>query len=225
MTHLTKDQRSLQIHAIVRKTLLCIFASIMFIMAGCATISPEEQAQWKQATAKPFSISKVRDYIHTHPDGPYADHAARILKDEKKIAELAKDGIPESLIVPKELWPPVIKKSIAENQMRGRTVLEEVRGGAVSAKSVFGTIVMGLPKTIRGISGGVEFAGPYLPCGSRSVFIIKGQVSNIYGVPRNPIRLVYLKHGIDVKNDTIALLGGNGNIRNEDGQVVLSFPK
>lgn len=201
--------------------------AVAFVICGCATISPEEKAQWRQATAKPFSITKVRDYLHTHPGGPYADHARRILQDEKKIAALEKSGIPESLVVPEELWPPVIKKSMVGNQMRGRTVLKEAGSGLVSANPIFGTITMSMPKSISIGSGGAhgQFSGPYLPCGNRSVFIVKGQVGNIYGVPRKPIRLVYLEHGIDVKEDTLAVLGGNGHIRNEDDQIVLSFPK
>lgn len=202
-------------------------SACVILLGACATksISPEDEAAWQTARASPFSIRAVRDYMDAYPAGAYSDQARQIIEDEKTIERWVTDGMPERRIVPAVLWPAIVKGSMAGNSMRGRTVLEEERGGYVSAQTVFGRMVVGFPTSIAGVSD-AQFHGPYIPCGHRSVFIVTGQVDNLYGVPRDPLRLVYLMPDEDAKeNGKMGVLGGRGHARDERGRVVRSWPE
>jgi hypothetical protein len=159
---------------------------------------------WKAAT-DPFNIDKLQAFLNANPNGPHAAAARQILDDERLIDEIVALGPGSRFVLDPELAPFILSKGSTENPSRGRT---EINGDQGSALTIFGKVSLG-SISAEGVNSVADVKmnyDPVMPCGERSVFVIRGKLGNIQGDSANPIRLVYLsKYGF-------VFLGGKGQI-------------
>lgn len=169
-----------------------------------------EMAQWN-AAVYPFAVERVQAFLQMYPNESHALAGRQILEDEKLINEIASSGPGLRFVLPPHSTPQPLSMSADLNQSRGRTNINGDEGLPV--------VVFGQP-SLAAI--GAEHVGSFsdlanihfdflMPCGDRSVFVIRGTFGNIQGDRVEPIRLVYMKkYGF-------VYLGGKGKILSGTG--------
>jgi len=175
------------------------------------SISPEETF-WDETTELPFSIQKMEEYLQKYPQGVHSSEATQIIQDEATMDQIERQGAGDRFIIPSEAMPEFFTSARETNTERGRTVFEQGRGGIIYAKTVFGNLMIHM--TAGQILSYTSPLVPLVPCGPRSVFVIKGKYENIIGDTNDPIRIAYLdKIGLVV-------IGGKGRVLDPRDQTI-----